>query len=105
MVEESKKDPMHAVYEPRVITKESILTASASQMEMLLQHVVLVKDPVVQDKFKPRYISLFHLNPPLQFTQTTIKANAGAAESSPDVDIAIVGQDGNVEPTPTVNTR
>jgi hypothetical protein len=52
LVEERKKDPTHAVYEPRVIAKDSILTASPSQLEMLLQRIVLVKDPVVEEKFK-----------------------------------------------------
>jgi hypothetical protein len=56
MVEESKKDPMYAAYAPRVITKESILTASPSQLEMLLQHVILVKDPVVDKKFRPMFV-------------------------------------------------
>lgn len=60
MVEESKNDPMYAAYQPRIITKEAILTASPSQMEMLLQHVVLVKDPVVLEKFKPTCVSLFN---------------------------------------------
>jgi hypothetical protein len=54
MVEKSKKDKMHAAYTPRLITKESILSASPSQLEMLLQHVILVKDPAVPQKFKPR---------------------------------------------------
>jgi hypothetical protein len=53
MIEESKSDMMHAAYMPRVITKESILSASPPQLEMLLQHVVLVKDPAVPEKFKP----------------------------------------------------
>jgi hypothetical protein len=60
MVEESKNDLMYAAYQPRIITKEAILTASPSQMEMLLQHVVLVKDPVVLEKFKPTCVSLFN---------------------------------------------
>ena len=47
---------MHAAYMPRVITKESLLSASPSQLEMLLQHVVLVKDPAVPEKFKPRWV-------------------------------------------------
>jgi hypothetical protein len=55
-VEESKNDAMHAAYMPRVITKESLLSASPSQLEMLLQHVVLVKDPAVPEKFKPRWV-------------------------------------------------
>ena len=55
MVEESKNDAMHTVYMPRVVTKESLLSASPSQLEMLLQHVVLVKDPAVPKKYKPRW--------------------------------------------------
>jgi hypothetical protein len=58
MIEESRNDMMHAAYMPRVITKESILSASPPQLERLLQHVVLVKDPTVPEKFKPRYLSL-----------------------------------------------
>jgi len=54
LVEESKKDPMYAAYHPRVITKGSILTVSPSELEMLAPHVVLVKDPTVLEKFKPR---------------------------------------------------
>jgi hypothetical protein len=56
MVEESKNDTMHAAYMPCIITKESILSASPSQLEMLLQHVVLVKDPAVPKKFKPTWV-------------------------------------------------
>ena len=55
MVEESKNDVMHAVYMLRVITKESLLSASPPQLEVLLQHVVLVKDPAVPKKYKPRW--------------------------------------------------
>ena len=52
---------MHAAYMPRTITKESLLSASPAELEMLLQHVVLVKDWAVPKKFKPRqvYSSLF----------------------------------------------
>ena len=47
---------MHAAYMPRIITKESLLSTSPSQLEMLLQHVVLVKDPMVPKKFKPWWV-------------------------------------------------
>ena len=56
MVEESKKDPVYAAYAPCIITKESILTASPSQLEVLLQHIILVKGPVVHKKFKLMFI-------------------------------------------------
>jgi hypothetical protein len=56
MVEESKNNTMHTAHMPRVITKESLLSASPSQLELLLQHVILVKDPAVPEKFKPRWV-------------------------------------------------
>jgi hypothetical protein len=76
MVEESKKDPMHSLYQPRVITKESILTASPSQLEMLLPHVVLIKDPIVPAKFKPMCVFLLNFDAFDFLAQITIKANS-----------------------------
>ena len=67
MVEESKNDPMYAAYQPHIITKEAILTASPAQMEMLLQGVVLVKDPIVLEKFKPTCVSSFNV---IQYLQS-----------------------------------
>jgi hypothetical protein len=77
LVEESKKDPMYAAYEPCVITKESILTASPSHLELLAPHVVLIKDPVVSEKFKPRCVSLFGFNAFNFCAQPMIKVNPG----------------------------
>ncbi|KAF8295391.1 hypothetical protein DL93DRAFT_2173908, partial [Clavulina sp. PMI_390] len=57
LVEASKNDPSYAMYQPRMVTKEALLAASQDEMGQLLPNVVLVKDPVVPDRFKPRYVA------------------------------------------------
>jgi hypothetical protein len=103
LVEESKKDPMYAAYGPRVITKESLLTASPSQLEMLAPHVVLVKDPTVSEKLKPRYIPLFGFNAFNFCAQRMIRSSETG--SSPGDGILIVNKDGKVEETATSKPR
>ena len=62
MVEESKSDPMYAAYQPRLITKVSIMAASPLQLEMLAPHIILVKEPGVLDRFTPRFAPPFSFN-------------------------------------------
>lgn len=67
---------MYSAYKPRAITKESILSASPSQLEMLLQHVVLVKDSIVPKKFQPVCVTTFNFLNSNSHTQTIIKTNS-----------------------------
>jgi hypothetical protein len=46
---------MYAAYQPRLITKASIMAASPLQLEMQAPHVILVKEPGVFDRFSPRF--------------------------------------------------
>lgn len=95
---------MHAAYEPRIVTKEAILTASPSQLEMLLQHVVLVKNPEVQEKFKPMYVAVSFdaISLISRLKLLCSRPAQTAAESSPN-ELTMIGRDGNVEETPMVN--
>lgn len=52
---------MYDVHAPRVISKDSLLTASQAELELLLPHVVLVKDAAVPSMFKPRCVHHSHI--------------------------------------------
>ena len=97
---------MHATYEPRIITKQSILTASPSELEMLLQHVVLVKDPVVPEKFKPTCVFLFLFNAFNFSTQTArYRRTHVRAGAPPDDDLVMLGTDGKATTAPMSSTK
>lgn len=99
MAADSKKDPMYGVYGPRVIAKDSLLTASRAELEMLLPHVVLVKDPVVPAMFTPRRVHLFYIMPYTPSWFRTSRPTASGNDVGDDHEVHLVGKDGVTKPS------